>query len=1161
MKRNVMRRNLLRTIRRSLTRFIAIVAIIALGAALFVGLLATKTDMIATGQSYLDEQNMFDLALINPYGWSSDQLERIRNLHGVVDAEGVISLDVIGTTGSSEVVSAVGSGEDEGVYQLYAIPESVDMPFLLGGRMPQTPNECLIDGHFSGDDVVGTVFRVSSNNDKQTLESLSYREYTVVGYVSTPIFLDMTRGNTTLGNGSVTTYLYIPREGFQTEVYSRIHVTIPGDYQIYSQEYDDAMTRAGDELKPLVEPILSQRYEQVKQEAQDLINEGTDAYAEGVQAYEEGWDQASGELADAAAQLEAAQKEIEENELLLKDGQRQIEDARLQLEQAEKELADGKKQLQDAKATTLEPLLKQKSQLQENVNASQGELSATQKKLQAVEEKLEPIQNKIQPLEQERQTQQGRINVLNSQLASLDGQIGTIQLLLRSGLIGDDRVQELEKQLLQLQDQRNAAVAQRQEARNARDQAEQALEPYYVLRQPLAQERTALQAQLVTQQTALTANQAALAAVEPLVQAAKEELSQAQEQITAGEKQLSHGKRQLAQKEQELTEGWQALEDGKQQLFDGWQEFYSGQRQAHRELSKAKDELDDVKNLLDDAHKLLNEIGDPQLYILDRNSNIGYCALENNSNIVAGVSRVFPVFFILVAALVCITTMTRMVEEERTQIGTLKAIGYTKGSIMRKYLLYAGIAAVAGCGIGCLLGSLAFPNILWNAYKLIINMRHRLDLVINWPVCIAITFAYTVAMCLVTWYCSRRALKEVPAELIRPKPPTSGKKVFLERFRIWNRVSFLNKVMLRNVFRYRQRLLMMLVGIGGCTALLMTGFGIGDSIMDILEMQYEKVTLYHIQTQFSEGTDIRMQEKFRKVLGPDVEGVAFAYQSGVDLEFDGTVKNINLIVPEGDLNGFFDFHCGEEALAMPGPGEAMLSSGTAEAMGIQAGDTVVIRDTDMHQIALKISSVYDNYVYNFILAPPESVQPMWQEPPEYQMAYVKLADGADAHAVGARISAMEEVMSILINQDLADQVGAMLEAMNLVVATVIICAALLAVIVVYNLTNINITERLREIATIKVLGFTPWETALYVFKENMILTGMGILLGFAGGKPLLTFVMSQIKIDMVWFEAILAPWSVVWSVLITVFAALGVEFVLHFKLEKINMAEALKPVE
>ena len=383
----------------------------------------------------------------------------------------------------------------------------------------------------------------------------------------------------------------------------------------------------------------------------------------------------------------------------------------------------------------------------------------------------------------------------------------------------------------------------------------------------------------------------------------------------------------------------------------------------------------------------------------------------------------------------------------------------------------------------------------------------------------------------------------------------------MERLPIWKSFSFLNKVMLRNVVRYRQRLLMMMVGIGGCTALLLTGFGLWDTVADIANVHFEEVAVYDMQVYFSEGQSEEAQESFREQLKGDVSKVGFFYQTSLELEFEGHNRELTTLMPDKNIKNFLDFHWEGEKLKNPGNGELLLSAGVAEILGIQPGDTVTMRNSDMQTLTLTVSGIFENYVDNMAIVSSETLETQWNSVPEYQMAFVNVKDGRDVHEVGAEIAGMEGVMNMSITEDIADQVGVMMDALVLVVLTAVICAALLGAIVLYNLTNINITERIREIATIKVLGFNSKETSAYVFKENILLSVLGAGVGLIGGKILLEVVMTYVKIDMVWFQTRVSVVSYVLSVVLTMLTAVAVDFIFHYKLEKINMAEALKSVE
>ena len=422
-----------------------------------------------------------------------------------------------------------------------------------------------------------------------------------------------------------------------------------------------------------------------------------------------------------------------------------------------------------------------------------------------------------------------------------------------------------------------------------------------------------------------------------------------------------------------------------------------------------------------------------------------------------------------------------------------------------------------------------------------------------------IFFSYTGLILLVTWRCCRAQLAEVPAELIRPKPPVTGKQIFLEKLPFWKRLKFLNKVAIRNIFRYRQRLAMMLLGIGGCTALLVTGFGLKDSVSDIVSYQFETVTLYDVGVTFNHSLDAEEMQQFREK-NPG-QGILFCQQGGADLEFENGVKNIYLIASDQNLEGFIDLHRGDTEVAMPRKGEALVSIGAATALGIDIGDTVVLRDPDLKELTVQVSGIYDNNVYNYAIVSGDTIRDQWGREPEFQTAFVLAREGQELQQLGHQLAACEGVLTMNINNDLATTVGGMMDALDAIIWVVVGCAGSLAGIVLYNLTNINIQERLREIATIKVLGFNASETASYVFKENLSLTVVGTLLGLLGGKGLHALVMSYVRIDMVWFDNRINVISYVISGLLTILAAVIVDFIMYFQLEKINMAEALKGVE
>lgn len=1155
MKRNMMRRNLRQSIWRSMGRFLAILSIIALGCAMFVGLRVTKTDMIETGQKYTQEQHMFDLRLLNTYGWDMEDVETIQKMEGVDRAEGSVTVDAF---------VQVDGGESK-VYRLYSLPEKVNQVYLLGGRLPEKSSECLIDGAKADDSILGTTVTVTAENSADTLESLKSSTFTVVGYVSTPLYMDMTRGNTTLGSGVVSSYLYIPEDAFAVDYYTEINITMAGSWRIYEERYNDALDDMAERIEPALKPLADKRLEVLRAEGEKSYAEGLAEYEKGLAEYEKSKADALKELEDALKKLQEGQAELDENRKTLEEGEAQLADALIQWNQQQKTLEQGKVELENQKAQAYAKLAEASAQLMENYKTVSSSLKQVESGLAQIDDGIAQIDDGIGKIKEGLAQIEEGLPKLELMVSLLDSSVSVTETALEAAknnpVATEEQIAKLEQELEKLKAQRDDYAAQQEQALQTQAQLQEQLPQLEQKRQELAGQKQELLKTQSTLNDAMTAIHDGQKELESNQFQAENQFAAALAQLNAGQLQLDSAKAQLDEKTAELEAGKQALTDAQKQLDEGMAEYEKGKAEAEAEFQKAEAELQKGKAELDDARCTLDTMAEPKVYALTRNTNPGYLALDNNSDIVSSVSTVFPVFFLLIAALVCITTMTRMVEEERTQIGTLKAMGYSSAAIMSKYLLYSGFASLLGCALGVAVGSSFFPVLLWNAYGIMFNITPKVELIIDWQLCIGITVDYLLVSSLVTWYCCHRTLREVPAQLIRPKAPTAGKKIFLEYLPFWKKLSFLNKVMLRNVLRYRQRFLMMLIGIGGCTALLLTGFGLRDTIVDVANIQYEEVDVFDIQVYFSESRTQAQQKAFREALEGKAQSIGFYYQSSVELTFDDASRDVYMIVSDETVTDFIDFHRGKEQLSLPGKGEALVSAGVAEILGLEVGDTVTVRNANLQALHLCVSGVYDNHVNNYIITNPETLADQWGQVPESQMAYVTAKEGTDVHDLSAAITAMEDVMNISVSADTAELVDSMMSALDLVVLVVVVSAGLLAAIVLYNLTNININERIREIATIKVLGFNAAETSAYVFKENMLLTVLGAAFGLLLGRAFLAFVMSKIKIDFVWFQTRLALPSYIYSVLLTLLCALAVAVVFHKRLQKINMAEALKSVE
>ena len=551
-------------------------------------------------------------------------------------------------------------------------------------------------------------------------------------------------------------------------------------------------------------------------------------------------------------------------------------------------------------------------------------------------------------------------------------------------------------------------------------------------------------------------------------------------------------------------------------------------------------------------------------YLLDRETNIGYMCFDNDAHIVDGIARVFPVFFILVAALVVMTTMSRMVEEQRTQMGVLKALGYSAAMIAGKYVIYSGAAALSGCLIGFFAGCYVFPTVIWKVYGIMYGFTDELVYVWNgglFAVSLAVSLFCSVG---ITLFSIGRELREVPAQLIRPRAPKNGKRILLERITFfWKRLPFLHMVSLRNVVRYRKRFFMMIIGIAGCTALLITGQGIRDSIVSVPATQYEKIEHYDYLIRIDE--DKLAAETFcAETHGKSTLSELIVSYGTLNLETDKGNKAATYTVPR-DEEEFAEFVTLSEEngkpVSFPGKGECVLSGKMAEQLGVSTGDVIQCHKENGRVFELKVSSVFRNYVGDKMYLSEESLEEGTGETAEYCYCFAKANDPDKVYETGAALLNTEGVVSVSVNREFRDRIEAMLQSLDYIVILVICCAAALAFIVLYNLTNINITERLREIATIKVLGFYSMETSMYVFRENFLLTAIGAAVGIPLGILLHRFVMSQIQVDLVAFNVHVSGKSFLLSIVYTFVFAVIVDLVMHRKLERINMAESMKSIE
>ena len=1065
--KSMMKRNTFREIKKSFGRYFAILAIIALGVAFFSGLKITQSVMVHSADVYLKDLQFYDYRLVSTLGFTEENVEALAEKEDVRAAEGAISAEVLYKD----------AGENERVIKMHSITEKVNKLKLVAGEMPQSADECVVDSVLFSEDAIGSKLVLSENNTTDDLDKFAYKEYTITGLVQSTCYIQFERGNTSIGNGRISGFAYILKDGFAVDYDTEIYIKFDEDYDIYSDEYDSYMDAKEADWEAYTKEQADIRYEKIVKDAQDELDEKKEELEE--------------KRAEAEAELESAKQQLTDGETEISDGKNQIASAKTELSAKASELQSGKDAL-SSKAAELE-------------SASQ-QISGQESALAAKKAEYE----------------QG----LNAYLAA--------------------------KQ--QVTDQRNSLEAAKAQLMENTPGYEEML------------------AQIEAGLTEVAGAEAELNAKNAELEAAAGQLSSAESQLAAAKQQIEDGKNALAAAEAELTDGENQLAAAKEQIEEkedqleaAETELADGLLQYQEKQSEFDEQMQDADDQIADAQSKIDEIEKPETYVLDRNTNVGYVCLKNDSGVVKGIANVFPVFFFLVAALICMTTMNRMVEEQRTQIGVLKALGFSEGKIMGKYLFYSGSAAISGTLIGYVLGIHFFPLVIITAYGIVYKMG-GIYYVSDLPLALV---SLTVAVfCSVgtTWLSCHKELKEVAADLMRPKAPKAGKRVFLEHVPfIWKRLKFLQKVSVRNIVRYKKRFFMMVIGISGCTALLVMGFGVRDSVVAVADQQYEEIQLYDIGVTLKDGkmpgeADLKSLDS---VLEKENAAGMYAMEKTIDLVTDKGTKSIHMVAVENpdEVGDFISLHTKkQEPIAYPKEGEAVLSKKVAETYAVKKGDTILLRDSDNNEMHLKVTGICENHIYNYVYIAPESYEKQIGDV-VFKNVYVRLPDASDIHEVSAALMKADGVTAVTVNSDMLSRISQMMSCMNYIVIIIIICAGALAFIVLYNLNNINITERVREIATIKVLGFYPKETASYVFRENMVLTAIGCGLGLILGKWFHRFVMGEIQIDMVSFNVQINAVSYLFSVLLTMGFAWIVNCMMTGKLERINMAESLKSID
>ena len=1189
MVRTAIGKNNIREIFRSPGRYFAILGIILLGAGFFTGLRVTRDAIVKTADTYFDKTAFFDYQLVSTLGYTEREVEAIRALGIAEAAEGMYTKDLL-----------VALTEEDAAVHFMSLPREVNMVDLSEGRLPEKSGEILIDRVMAGGFEIGDESALSQQNTPEDMESLAVDSFTVVGMANSPLFLNYERGTTSIGSGSISFFAYILPEDFTGDAYSAVYLRLGDLGFLYSEEYEEAAEAAEERVKAVAEDQAEQRYVRLINENTRKLEEGEWEYYFGKNKFAYEKEKAEQEIADAEDQLKDAQAELILGRMQIIEGRQKLADGRAEaaekFAEADQQLSDALEELREGESAYAQGLASyQAGQAQYAAGLTQYNNSVSQ--YSDVFDLLE-LYNDFQMESNDTQTaltalmsEMTMIGVtedmtLDEQLAAVDAYWNANEddIFVQMGELADSAdalaaaLQVYTGNTQELKDFRNRIAAIRELIKN-KDKVDDSVTEIRTLITSVrnlyssaSNLMTSLASQAQGAQAQMAQAAAKLAQAKKQLDAAKQQVDAARVKLDNGwtayfdgvaelEKQRFEAEKQFAEAEAELDDAEQKLEDGLAEYENGLTELEEGRTEAAQAFADGQAELDDARAELDDGWKQLRELNAPTVYTLGRWSNVGYACLDNDSMIVKNVAKVFPFFFFLVAALICITTMTRMVEEQRGQLGVLEALGYSKATAMSKYLFYAGSASLLGCGIGIPSLCWLFPQLIWQAYRIMYNFSYRLEYVLDWKLAIMTTVGYLAAILFVTWLTLTGLLKQVPAALMRPKAPKLGKRVLLERIPfIWNRLSFMWKVTLRNIFRYRSRVLMMLLGVAGCTALMITGYGIRDSISDVVTYQYTEVTIYEYEVTFSEEPDETEKSDFARTAARYSGDSMFVGSFNASARKEKTEMDLTLISTDSgsEFSNYISLHDGSAAVPYPGRGEAVINNAAADDLKLREGDKVTIV-LDDREYQLTVSGIFDNYIYNYVMITDETYADLTGSLPEHTTAFVLHRDGA-ADAT-ARLLNFPGVLNVTAGSVMKDRIGGIMDNLIYIVLLTIVCAAALAFIVIYNLINININERLREIATVKVLGFYRGEAAVYVLRENLLLTLFGALLGIPLGILLNNFVMSSIQVDLVSFIPRVKFPSFVWSVFFTILFSFFVYLIMMRRLEKIDMAAALKAAE
>ena len=1212
MKKNILRKDFIIEIKKTMGRFVSIFFIVALGVAFYSGIRASEPSMRITADQYFDDSELMDLKVMGTMGLTKADIKAIGKVSGIEAVEGGYSKDVL-----------CPAGDNEKVVHMLSMEKNFNQVSVVEGRLPEKAGECLVDEDFLSytDLKVGDTVTFHSGDGEALTDSLVTDTYKIVGIGNSPLYISFGRGSSTIGTGEISGFVVVDKSSFDMDVYTEAYVKVSGAEEEIA--FTDEYNNLSDAAKEAVSAIEEERCAVRKQEIVDAANEK-------LADSEKTVNEKSRELEDAKKELESgkskAAEELEKAKQQLTDGEAELADAKQQIADGETQLADAKAQLNDKQAqldsaeTQYESGKAQLDQKeQELADAEQVYLSNYSKYMPIITAGKEQIPaGKSQIADGKKRLDEGLapLNQLKDELAGIEDEISQC----------DSRIAELQKQINDGDSLYRKYIEIPESERTADQQAyleswsgvSQGVEVQIgnmqvhktqlekAKQEKLNKAGFATEADLEAQITSLTkqkadldAKETALLQQEQALAAQEEELLSVGRQITDGKSQIAAARSQLDSTKSQITDGkaqilsaWALLNEkedtlnaskaqlasGEQELADGRSEYEQAAKEAEEQITDGQakitdgeKQLTDAKQQIADAKAEIKKIENPKWYVQTREDALTeYQGYGDNADRMRSIGKVFPVLFFLVAALISLTTMTRMVEEQRVQIGTMKALGYGKAAIAGKYIGYALIATLGGSIFGVLIGEKILPFIIIYAYMIL--YKHLPAILVPYHmsyafqasvIAVACTLIATIASCY-------KELAAEPAELMRPAAPKQGKRILLERIGIiWKHLNFTWKSTVRNLIRYKKRFFMTIFGIGGCMALMVVGFGLKDCIYEIVSLQYEKVQFYDAATYLSDDISEENRQQIQEYLdqNADVKETIEVHMQKTDVKSASGKKTLYLMVPSDDekIEDFLSFHSrtNKDEVYSLKTDEVILTEKMASLLNVKVGDQLTIEDEDHGDQTVTIGAICENYMSHYLYLSPEKYEELYGKPAEYNTIIYSVKDGKDdqIEKIGIKLLAMDGVLNVSYTSSIEGRLDDMLRSLNLVIVVLIVSAGMLAFVVLYNLNNINITERQRELATLKVLGFYDGEVASYVYRENILLTIIGSVVGMVLGNFLHRYIILTVEVEEAMFGRQIHWQSYLYSFLFTVAFSLFVNWVMFYKLKKIDMVESLKSVE